>query len=107
MGQPSKVRQTCTTIAGLCSGDLSHLRLQVAGDPRNPDNVQPYEPPVPAEPTGDIIMMLGLGCAAFGLLTKVPSSLHRSSAVLPLAPLAKAPACCSSRFYHGLGFTAA
>ena len=56
--------------AGLAN-QLSVFALQLAGDPRREDLVKPYEPSLPTEPTGDIIMMIGLGCAAFGLLTKV------------------------------------
>ena len=44
--------------------------MQVSGDPRRPNDVQGYEPDIPTEPTGDIMMLGGLVCAMCGLLLK-------------------------------------
>ena len=76
MGPPSKVGSlslqllSCQLVQDTAD-QFSVFVLQLAGDPRREELVKPYEPSLPTEPTGDIIMMIGLGCAAFGLLTKV------------------------------------
>ena len=50
------------------------LYAQVSGDPRRPGDVQGYEPPIPTEPTGDIMMLGGMVAALLGLVLKVRSS---------------------------------
>ena len=43
----------------------------MSGDPRRPNDVQGYEPPIPTEPTGDIMMLGGMVAALLGLVLKV------------------------------------
>ena len=53
--------------------------LQVSGDPRRPNDVQGYEPPIPFEPAGDIMMLGGMAAALLGLILKVCSHIRDQS----------------------------